>query len=97
MLQGAAVQRVDGVGDNFFELGGCSLLAAQGVSRVRELPSVELPLREFFAMLPIARVAARIEALQADPGPARIIDELTWLASTSCPAGVTGNREDIEL
>jgi len=68
-MQGAGVRRLErvGVGDNFFELGGSSLLAAQGVSRVCQLLSVELPLREFFAMPPIARVAVHRGAARRSP------------------------------
>jgi amino acid adenylation domain-containing protein len=60
----ADLLRVDRVGatDGFFALGGHSLLATQMVSRVRELWSVELPLREVFEAPGLRELAARIDA-----------------------------------
>jgi hypothetical protein len=82
--------------DHFFELGGNSPLAVQVVSRVRQRLISELPLGDLAAPT-VARLAARIEALRAQPGPALALDALTWLASSGRPAGVTGNREHSEL
>ena len=50
-----------GIHDNFFELGGNSLLATQVVTRLRELFSVELPLRSVFETLTIAKLAELVE------------------------------------
>ncbi|HVQ39486.1 MAG TPA: condensation domain-containing protein, partial [Pyrinomonadaceae bacterium] len=50
-------------GDNFFELGGHSLLGTQIVSRVREVFSVELPLRILFDHPALSEFSEAIEAL----------------------------------
>ena len=53
-----------GIHDNFFEVGGHSLLAAQLLSRIRNIFKVELPLRELFARATIAELAQSIGQLQ---------------------------------
>jgi len=64
----AEVLGIDRVGvyDNFFELGGHSLLATQICARIRELFSVRVSLRDFFAEPTIAALASAIEKNRAD-------------------------------
>jgi amino acid adenylation domain-containing protein len=55
-----------GLNDNFFELGGSSLVAAQVISRVRQVFAVELPLRALFEHRTLVALAARIGELQGE-------------------------------
>ncbi|MBT6231204.1 MAG: amino acid adenylation domain-containing protein, partial [Candidatus Scalindua sp.] len=57
---------VKGIGrnHNFFELGGHSLLATQVVSRVRDIFSVELPVRTLFELPILSDLSTEIEEKQ---------------------------------
>ncbi|OLP20470.1 non-ribosomal peptide synthetase [Leptolyngbya sp. 'hensonii'] len=53
-----------GIHDNFFELGGYSLLGTQVLARLRQLFSVDLPLRALFEAPTVAELADRVETLR---------------------------------
>jgi natural product biosynthesis luciferase-like monooxygenase protein/amino acid adenylation domain-containing protein/non-ribosomal peptide synthase protein (TIGR01720 family) len=57
-----------GIHDNFLELGGNSLMAAQMLTRLRELFPVQLPLSDLFEAPTVAGIASRIEALLKEQG-----------------------------
>ena len=49
-----------GVQDNFLEIGGHSLLAIKIMTRLREIFPIEISLRDLFAALTVAELAARL-------------------------------------
>ncbi len=61
-----------GLNDNFFELGGSSLVAAQVISRVRQVFAVELPLRALFENRTLVSLAARVAELEAEAAESAI-------------------------
>ncbi|MBQ0985577.1 amino acid adenylation domain-containing protein [Streptomyces sp. F63] len=58
-----------GVLDNFFELGGHSLLAVQLVARIRQVFSLDVPVRLFFDLPTIAEVARELQRRQEELQP----------------------------
>jgi acyl-coenzyme A synthetase/AMP-(fatty) acid ligase len=69
------IERV-GIYDNFFELGGHSLLATQVTSRIRQLLSVNFPLRKLFDDPTVGGMA---EALSHDSGDRLRIEHVAEL------------------
>lgn len=51
-----------GIQDNFFELGGHSLLGTQVLSRVREIFSIDLPLRSIFDFPTVAQFSTMLSS-----------------------------------
>ena len=66
-----ALPRV-GRNDNFFELGGSSLVAAQVISRVRQVFAVELPLRALFENRTLVSLAQRVAELETEAAASAI-------------------------
>lgn len=58
-----------GIEDKFFELGGHSLLITQLSSRVRDTFTVDLPLRDLFAVPTVAGLAQQIEQATQQESP----------------------------
>jgi amino acid adenylation domain-containing protein len=73
-----------GIHDNFFELGGHSLLATQVISRLREVFSLDFPLRYLFENPTIAELAQKVIEQQIEQVKndelARILAEVDQLS-----------------
>ncbi|WP_107805968.1 non-ribosomal peptide synthetase [Nodularia spumigena] len=73
-----------GINDNFFELGGHSLLATQAISRLREVFSLDFPLRYLFENPTIAELAQKVIEQQIEQAEndelARILAEVDQLS-----------------
>jgi acyl carrier protein len=66
-----------GINDSFLKLGGHSLAAMKIVSKILEQFAVELPLQDIYKLRTIARIAAKVEELQATaPAQDELLDEL---------------------
>ncbi|WP_344976118.1 amino acid adenylation domain-containing protein, partial [Salinactinospora qingdaonensis] len=61
-----------GIFDNFFELGGHSLLAVQLATRIRQVFSLEVPVRLFFDLPTIAEVARELQRRQEEAQPLQL-------------------------
>jgi surfactin family lipopeptide synthetase C len=73
-----------GIHDNFFELGGHSLLATQVISRLKEVFSLDFPLRYLFENSTIAELAQKVSDQQIEQAEndalARILAEVDQLS-----------------
>lgn len=69
-----------GIHDNFFELGGHSLLATQVVSRLREVFSLDFPLRYLFENPTIAELGQKVSEQAENDDLARILAEVDELS-----------------
>ena len=73
-----------GINDNFFELGGHSLLATQAISRLREVFSLDFPLRYLFENPTIAELAQKVIEQQIEQAEndelSRILAEVDQLS-----------------
>lgn len=69
-----------GIHDNFFELGGHSLLATQVVSRLKEVFSLDFPLRYLFENPTIAELAQKVSEQAENDDLARVLAEVDELS-----------------
>ena len=65
------IERI-GINDNFFELGGHSLMATRVISRVKQVSTVELPLRSIFENPTIASLAEYLHPCSDSRGQQKI-------------------------
>jgi acyl carrier protein len=73
-----------GIDDDFFDLGGQSLVAIKVVTRLSDLFTIDLPLRNLFERPTVA-------------GLSEIIDGLLWVSTPHAPAMDSLDREETTL
>ncbi|GAA2709872.1 non-ribosomal peptide synthetase [Micromonospora olivasterospora] len=81
-----------GIHDDFFELGGHSLLAVQLAARIRRVFSVDLPVRTFFDLPTIARIAPELQRLQQEAQPLQMPPLVPASRDTPVPASFDQQR-----
>ncbi|BBD64375.1 amino acid adenylation domain-containing protein [Nostoc commune NIES-4072] len=79
-----------GINDNFFELGGHSLLATQITSRINKIFDVDLPLRQFFELPSIAKIAKIIESKKLSANSNILLERVS--RETELPLSFAQNR-----
>jgi natural product biosynthesis luciferase-like monooxygenase protein len=97
---GAVWSRLLGVGrvgakDNFFDLGGHSLLAVQAHREIRAMPGAAgLSITDIFRFPTLGALAARVEALAGDLGPAPVVAPSAPVATAAMEAPGGDARAD---
>ena len=81
-----------GAHDDFFSLGGHSLLATQVVSRIRQVFSVEMPLRAIFESPTVASLAHQIEQEKQKQAGLHIPELVPQSRSSELPVSLAQQR-----